>query len=578
MVEKQNMYDPEIETMYLDEMKRIVQLLHGDATLEPRPGHASGHYYADVSPYVIGWIIGTEWDPFVVEQTNVKNPTKTSFDGTYTYVKEGAPFEVWLAKQLDALIAYEEEQYGWQRPISFTNWVTTDLLEHPTEPNAKEDMVSVDPNVIAIKETFQPGQFASYHIYPYYPDFLNLEEKYTSYIDHRGEKNNYAGYLNDMKAHHTMPMLVAEFGVPSSRGRTHTHIYGKHQGGLSETEQGEAVVELYEDIMEEEMAGGLVFTWQDEWFKRTWNTMDLDNPDRRPFWDNAQTNEQHFGVLSFDPQHEHSIIHLDGSEKQWQTQEVKPVRGTGPLLKQFITHDERSLIFRFEWDPKQFNFDRDKIFLALDTIPNQGQNGAPQRPELPLLEGSDFVVELGGKGRNRVWVDSYYDVYQYQYGEILKMIPRPPYLDQPNNGYYHPIYLTLNREFKKPVYMPFESYETGALREGTTNPKAPNFDSLADFYVDRQRGVLELRLPWLLLSVADPSQKEVMGDLWTERGMDNRLMIEHINWRATLLNAQDELLTDEPTRSYHWDHWQQPTYHERLKHSYFILQRAFAQY
>ena len=28
--------------------------------------------------------------------------------------------------------------------------------------------------------------------------------------------------------------------------------------------------------------------------------MDYDNPDRRPYWSNAQTGEQQFGLLSFD--------------------------------------------------------------------------------------------------------------------------------------------------------------------------------------------------------------------------------------------------------------------------------------
>ena len=51
---------------------------------------------------------------------------------------------------------------------------------------------------------------------------------------------------------------------------------------------------MYEEIIEEGMLGGLVFTWQDEWFKRTRNTMDYDNPDQRLFWSNAQTNEQQF--------------------------------------------------------------------------------------------------------------------------------------------------------------------------------------------------------------------------------------------------------------------------------------------
>ena len=65
--------------------------------------------------------------------------------------------------------------------------------------------------------------------------------------------------------------------------------------------------------------------------------------------------------------------------------------------------------------------------------------------------------------------------------------------------------------------MPFSLYETGKLQYGNGNPSAEDFDSLADFYV--KDGILELRLPWLMLNVKDPSQKQIMGDIWSEDGI-----------------------------------------------------------
>ncbi len=35
-----------------------------------KPGPASGTYTKDVSPYVIGWILGIEWDPYLVKGTD----------------------------------------------------------------------------------------------------------------------------------------------------------------------------------------------------------------------------------------------------------------------------------------------------------------------------------------------------------------------------------------------------------------------------------------------------------------------------------------------------------------------------
>ncbi|WDC85245.1 hypothetical protein PL321_07265 [Caloramator sp. mosi_1] len=131
---------------------------------------------------------------------------------------------------------------------------------------------------------------------------MNYDKKYTTYIDEKGKVNPYRSYLNDLRKEHTMPVLVAEFGIPASRGMAHVNIHtGFNQGFVNETKQGEYIVSMLEDIYKEEYAGGLVFSWQDEWFKRTWNTMDLDIPDRRPYWKNVQTNEQMFGLLTFEP-------------------------------------------------------------------------------------------------------------------------------------------------------------------------------------------------------------------------------------------------------------------------------------
>ena len=97
-----------------------------------------------------------------------------------------------------------------------------------------------------------------------------------------------------------MPVVITEFGIPTARAMASTEeAYGRNQGKMSETEQGEALVSLYQDIMAAGSNGGIVFTWQDEWFKRTWNTMANVNLDATPYWSDYQTNEQYFGLFSF---------------------------------------------------------------------------------------------------------------------------------------------------------------------------------------------------------------------------------------------------------------------------------------
>ncbi|MFJ8236156.1 hypothetical protein ACIQ34_10460 [Ureibacillus sp. NPDC094379] len=584
-LEKKNAYDPAVTNDFQEEIQRTVDLIHGNADLEERAGHASGKYDYDLSPYLLGWIIGVEWDPEGVVGTNEKNTSKTSYDGTYMMVENVSPFESWLAEMMDFTAIYEAENYKWQHPISFTNWVTTDLLEHPSEPNIEEDLVSVNPNVIKAKEAFYPGLFASYHIYPYYPDFLNYEKKYVEYVDHRGEKNNYAGYLHDMKESHDLPLLVAEFGIPASRGLTHENIYGFDQGNHSEQEQGQYLKSLFEDIVHEEMAGGLVFSWHDEWFKRTWNTMDYDNPDRRPFWDNIQTNEQHFGLLSFEPDTEETQLQIDGNKSDWEARNEEPIQTINDhqLIKNvYMSSDARGLYIRMDYDQKQWNEDEVHLSVLLDTINNQGQSVIPDISEVQE-EGIDFLVQLQGKDHSKVLIDSYYDTFYYDYGHILKMIPSLSYANKKNNGVYHPIQLTLNKKMsidkvEGTISVPFSSYETGKLHYGNGNPTAEDYNSLSDFYM--KDGIIELRLPWLLLNVKDPSRKEIIGDIWSKDGINSSETIDGISAKIIVSNSQKEVVQSVPQSTgswmnYSWDNWDEPLYHERLKKSYDIMQDAF---
>lgn len=608
--------DPLNTDAFKEEIKRIVDVVHGAAEVPKQPGHAGGRYSADISPYMLGWMLGVEWDPFMVESTNAKHAGRADYDGVFFQTKSAPPFETWLAEMLDVAAVYENERYGWQRPMSFTNWVTTDLLSHPAEPLEKEDMVTVNPNVILPKEAWKGGYFAAYHVYPYYPDFMNYEKAYTEYIDHRGERNNYAGYLHDLRQAHKMPLLVAEFGVPSSRGLTHRNVSGWNQGFLSEKEQGEIDARLFEDIVQADMAGGLVFTWQDEWFKRTWNTMDYDNPDRRPFWSNAQTNEQHFGLLAFDPGKSGYIVQTDGSTQDWEQANIAPLYKApeasetrkldeydeGRQIKAlYAASDERYVYLRLDLgNPgKPLDWSKMNAYILIDSVADQGQkrlsfvNGGLQSEA-----GFDFAIQLKGPEHSSMLIDSYYDTYYYHYGQLLGMIPKLSYASSKDNGVFHPIRLTLNKELAIPgedggLKLPFDSYETGKLRFGNGNPAAPDYDSLTDVAVNGDGHTVEIRIPWLLLNVKDPSMHEATGDIW-ENGIDSSQSVSGLRFAAVTVKPSGEsggseageladavpklqggMLPENGLIPYAWKAWEEPVFKERLKQSYGIMQKKF---
>lgn len=199
---------------FISDGKDLVDIFHGNKTLDPRPGFASGVYTYDVSQYIIGWILGVEWDPSFVMNTNQLHPTLNHYEGNFLYTENASPFEAFLAQVGDTILSYEADKYKTTRPVSFTNWLTTDPLTHPNEPDPKEDMAVVNVEHIKTKDKAFAGQYASYHVYPYYPEFMNFSE---AYIDKYDPVNTYRAYLDDLNAFHTMPVLVAEFGIPSSR-------------------------------------------------------------------------------------------------------------------------------------------------------------------------------------------------------------------------------------------------------------------------------------------------------------------------------------------------------------------------
>lgn len=564
---------------FQDEIRTLVDVIHGNKIVEAEAGHASGVYRADISEYVIGWILGIEWYPHMVLNTNETYATIGEYDGEYFETKGATAFEHWLAEQMDITVKYEKDNYNWIRPMSFTNWISTDLLEHPAEPDESEDLVSVNPNVIYTKGDMNlTNQFAAYHVYPYYPDFLNYEESYQTYVDHRGEFNSYAAYLHELHDAHRLPILIAEFGVPASRGLTHENPFGWNQGLHTETEQGEIITRLFEDIMAEKLLGGLVFTWQDEWFKRTWNTVDYDNPDRRPFWSNAQTNEQQFGLLSFD----RLKINVDGNAEEWEAEAIYE-KESGDIHSLIVDHDERYLYIRLDKNVDSKGY---PIFL-LDVVPNQGNKTINGQTDITFNNGIEFIINLK-ENESSLFVDHYYDFHTYHYGHVLGMLKPKPSVPSNNSGDFGVEQYALNKELYLPqqkISLPFSSYDTGKLMKGNSNPLAKDYNSLADYHINED-GMIELRIPWLLIHAKDPSQKEFMGDLYAN-GIEASTFVEQIKIGALYFDEQDELTDSLPAienqrlhdlKGYTWENWDLPIYEERLKQSYYMLQELFLNY
>lgn len=153
---------------------------------------------------------------------------------------------------------------GWTVPIAFANWPTTDPLRHPNEPNPHEDLVGVDANHVLPTASWPGGTFASYHVYPYYPDFLQYQPSLQhSVFD--GHHDPYAAYVRALQHHHqgVMPVMISEFGVPSSLGSAHPGTLGRGQGDHTEKQAMRMDAQMLREMPNLGMAGAFIFEWTD---------------------------------------------------------------------------------------------------------------------------------------------------------------------------------------------------------------------------------------------------------------------------------------------------------------------------
>lgn len=568
-----NAFDEEFYNGFLNSGKDVIDAIHGKHKNNKNPNNGTQNYRKDISSWVYGYTLGVAWESDIVAFTNETGRQLPEYKGEYLYTENGRNFEIFLAMIGDNLIKYETEKYGAQRTISFINWSTTCPLVFDDNISYQfKKYAQIDVEHILSTTNFKGGQYASYYIYPYYPE-------YTAFEKDSAIKNSYKEYLMMLNAHHKMPVVVAEFGIPSSRGKTSyedNRELGRDQGQMNETQQGEAIIGLYEDIVASGCAGGIVYMWQDEWFKKIWNTLASVNLKNNALWSDYQTSGESFGLLSFDPGKEESICYVDGDKSDW---EEKDVIGIQDDFRLSMKYDVKFIYLLAE--KKGFNINEDSLYIPIDTTPKSG-SGNYKAKNILMSHQADFVLEIDGKDNSRILVQERYDNLQAIYGNQLKR-GYSQYENVPNvdSSIFSPISLVLQESdyYKKDEKISFnefdflypeeyyyflQTYETGKLTYGNANPKSKDFNSLADF--SGGDGFVEIKIPWGLINFADPSEMKIHDDYYENLGVEY-IGIDHMN-----VGLGDGTTTIEMMKLPLKELGRKPEYHERLKKSYYILQ------
>ena len=583
-----------------NEIKNAVDVIHGQARIEPRYGHAHGQYEVDISPYVLAFIFGREWEPGEVIAFNEKN-REAEYNGEYLAITEGNAFEIFLTEMLDYLIAYEDKIYKIQRPVALVNWPTLDPLFHPSEATLMEeveirkklgektppydfsrawdeDAVSVDETRIRAKPNFRAGLFVAYHVYPYYPDFMRNEEKYALPLKTEGSIY-YGNYLRDLKAHYrNRPLLIAEFGLPTSRGIARFHPEGLNQGGLSEEEQAEGLKRLFLNITERGCAGGLVFSWIDEWWKASWITRKYEDND--PLWYNAEDPEENYGLLAMLPARAEKK--LRGDPEAWSETQILYYPEDEILKALSVDSDEGYLYLKLDLK-KELDWRKRAILLAIDTYGDEeGDHLLPFNLEIISPVGFEFVALLHGKN-SQLLVDDTYSKYIFK-PELARLPGLTGFLELEReeigprynlNGIFNEIIAVHRRRFSREGKIFGEKiYKASPLIEGR------------DFCYFKEKALIELRLPWGLLNFLDPSRKKII--YFNENKRTEGIRFLSLSYQPR--SETDPLARVRPaeaniqktmelmkTRYYRWPEWTRPSYQMKPKRSYYALKELFQQ-
>ena len=381
-----------LTTTFQLEIQDNIKSLHGKNTIPERFGKASGNYTTDVSKWCLAYIIGREVFPQEVSKTNLLNPSNTQFTGKHLKIANASPAEQWETRMMDFALDFEQTNFNTQRPISFSSWPTLDPLKHTGVVNDPEDSQQIDLSKIEIVSA-PAGIFMSYHAYPYYPDFISDQVSYQNSSDNFGP-NSYKGYLLELKSHYTkFPLIIAEYGVPSSWTTAHYTSSGMNHGGFDEYNQGLTDMRILQSIFDSQCGGGIQFSLTDEWFKRTWVADPLDyTPESRVLWQNLNSAEQNFGLLSF--------------EKVSQFKTLKD-NSADAITK--ISADANLKFLEIKLNLKDSFKIIDELWVALDTYDTTlGESLLPNGASIP--NRSEFALKITNHSAE-LYVTEAYDTY-----------------------------------------------------------------------------------------------------------------------------------------------------------------------
>lgn len=548
-----------------------VDIIHGRKIITTNDMRGTGVYLKDISPWVLGYIVGQEWNTSTVAYTDHREFYDTEYHGDYFETTEDATvFETMLAKVLDRMTSYESKKYKTQRLISFANDPLNDPFAYETGYAKQIGKYSfIDAEHIVPKKEYQGGYFASYRLFDFANEFykyLSQEQKaeFGEILDEIDTEEMYGGYIPLMSAYHTMPVIAAGYGFSTARGAVTVE-----SEPLTEEEQGEKLMLVYRDMVKNKWSGGFISTWQDTWERRTWNTAFSSVITQNYLWHDLQSDGQNYGIMAYKPGEKENVCTVDGENSEWE-KEDKVLEHNGMSLS--VKTDEEGIYLLVQGR----DLEEKRLYVPIDTTENSGSNQVLGLP-VSFQRKADFLLCIDGKENTKLLVQERYDALRENF--LFETTGRDPFLHYPDKNSAE--FVSIGMALQNQVYVdeslmltPYEIqqkkalrvWETGKMVHGKGDPEDPEYNSLADFCFGKQ--CVELCIPWLLLNVGDPSGMEIHRDYYEHYGVSFQKASEF--WFGI---GEEEM--EIPMEKREMEGYETPKWREYLKKSYTVIQNEW---
>jgi hypothetical protein len=305
-----------------------------------------------------------------------------------------------------------------------------------------------------------------------------------------------------------------------------------NHGGLTEVQQGEMNVRLLKNINSAGCGGGMVFSWIDEWFKRTWLFDPIKSePDiRMTLWHSIASAEENFGLIAFEP--------------------APPVFKTCQLTKNIeripkVSAAADPLFFHIKIELNAPMLSTDSIWIGMDTYnESTGESVLPNsvvtllRSEFALLVKSDSA---------KLYVTRDYDLFGIWYIRNNANPNQVFHSTVTDGAPWHLLRLKYN--FEDTAFQ-----KTGHLKVRKPGEIATSLDA-----VWFNGNEINIRIPWHYLNFTDPSARLVMND---NRSTPEREVALSDGIAMTISYKKETVQTGR----FVWDIWNQvPATTERIK-------------